>query len=70
MRLTLVHFFEDKLARGGEPANEFSRVAKLPRPGPEGPFVSPGAVMVRKLAETDPAVADSPAESRRQSVVR
>jgi hypothetical protein len=51
-------FLKDKLARGGVPANEFSRIAKLPRPGPDGPFVSPGAVMVRKLAETDPSVAD------------
>lgn len=50
-------FLKDKFAGGGVPASEFSRIAKLPRPGPEGPFVSPGAVAVRKLAEIDPSVA-------------
>jgi hypothetical protein len=46
---------KDKLA-GGEPANEFTRITKVPRLDPDGPFVSPGAVAVRKLAEVDPSV--------------
>jgi hypothetical protein len=48
---------KDKFAGGGEPAVEFSRVVQLPWPGRDGPFVSPGAVTVRKLAELEPGVA-------------
>ena len=50
-------FLKDKFANSGEPANEFSIIAKLPPLDPEGPFVSPGAVAVRKLAELEPGVA-------------
>ncbi len=48
---------KDKFAGEGKPALEFIKVAKLERPKPDAPIVSPGAFAVRKLAEIDPTVA-------------
>ncbi len=50
-------FLKDKFAGGGEPAREFDRIVRdLPFEAKE-PFVSPGAVAVRHLAQVDPTVA-------------
>src|SRR5258705_6859097 len=50
-------FLKDKFANAGKPADEFRRIAKLSPVDPNAPFVSPGAVAIRKLAEIDPGVA-------------
>ena len=50
-------FLKDKFANTGKPADEFRRIAKLSPVDPNAPFVSPGAVAIRKLAEIDPGVA-------------
>lgn len=47
---------KDKFAAGA-PASGFARVAALPPFDPQAPFISAGAVSVRRLAEIDPSVA-------------
>jgi hypothetical protein len=50
-------FLKEKFAGGGEPANEFRRIAKLSPVDPNAPLVSPGALAIRELAKIDPGVA-------------
>jgi hypothetical protein len=50
-------FLKGKFANTGEPATDFINIAKLPPFDPKAPPTSPGAFVVRRLAEIDPAVA-------------
>lgn len=51
-------FLKDKvMSGGGEPATEFIRIAELPAFDPKAPLASPGAYIIRRLAESDPSLA-------------
>lgn len=49
-------FLKERFVDGGGQAKEFNRVAKLPRPDVKTP-PSPGALVIRRLAEMDTSVA-------------